>query len=163
MTDAKHVENLPGLPEDKSLMPEWSTAARFVVSRRVMGAVSCLDSSEPADCQSYEAEKLHGRHSVSAQVVNSCKAQEEIYVDQKAVPATVKKSGLQIEAEKLSQDVQTPSTVLVWIDGAWSGEPVSCKPLFAGAGRPNDHAIDTPRLSKPMGDVGLLLEAGPRH
>ena len=63
-------------------------------------------------------------------------------MDQEAVPATMNKSGLQIEAEKLSQDIQTPSTVLVWTDGAWSGEPVSCKPLFAGAGRLKNHAID---------------------
>ena len=57
-------------------------------------------------------------------------------------------SGLQIEAEKLSQDVQTPSTVLVWIDDAWSGELVSCKPLFSGAGRLKNHAIDAPRVSR---------------
>ena len=50
MTDAKHVENVAGLPEDKSLMTEWSTAARFAMSRRGMGDVSCLDPSEPADC-----------------------------------------------------------------------------------------------------------------
>ena len=51
-------------------------------------------------------------------------------MDQEAVPAPMNKSGLQIEAEKLSQDIQTPSTVSVRIDGAWSGEPVSCKPLL---------------------------------
>ena len=68
-------------------------------------------------------------------MVSSCKAQERIYVDQEA-------------AEKLSQDVQTPSTVLVWIDGAWSGDSVSYKQLFAGSGRPTDHAIDTPRVSR---------------
>ena len=62
-------------------------------------------------------------------------------------PATINKSGLQIEAEKISQDLQTPSTVFVWIDGAWSGEPVSCKPLFAGAGRLKNHAIEAPRVS----------------
>ena len=62
--------------------------------------------------------KLHGRHSVSAQGAHARKAQEEIYVDQEAVPATMNKSGLQIEAEKFSQDMQTPSTVLVWIFGS---------------------------------------------
>ena len=66
-TGAKHVENLSGLPEVKSLMPEWSTAARSVMSRGGVGVVSCFGSSEPADCQSCKAEKLHGRHSVSAQ------------------------------------------------------------------------------------------------
>ena len=117
-----------------------------------MAVVSCLGSSEPADCQSYKAEKctdvtvsVHKEH---MQVVNSCKAQEEIYMDQEAVPATMIKSGLRIEAEKLSQDIQTPCTVLVWIDGAWSGEPVSCKPPFAGAGRQKNHAIDAPRVSR---------------
>ena len=69
-------------------------------------------------------------------------------MDQEAVPATMNKSGLRIEAEKLSQDIQTPCTVLVWIDGAWSGEPVSCKPLFAGGGRQKNHAIDAPRVSR---------------
>ena len=39
-------------------------------------------------------------------------------MDQEAVPATMNKSGLQIEAEKFSQDMQTPSTVLVWIFGS---------------------------------------------
>ena len=70
------------------------------------------------------------------------------------------KSGLQGEAEKLSQDLQTPSTVLVWIDGAWSGDSVLCKPLFAGAGRLKSHAIETSRVSR--WDVGLSLEAGQR-
>ena len=69
-------------------------------------------------------------------------------MDQEAVPATMTKSGLRIEAEKLSQDIQTPCTVLVWIDGAWSGEPVSCKLLFAGGGRLKNHAIDAPRVSR---------------
>ena len=111
-TGAKHVENQAGLPEVKSLMPELSTAAESAMSRRGMGVVSCLNSSEPADCQSYKAESctdvtvsVHKEH---MQVVSSCKAQEEIYVDQEAVPATVNKSRLQIEAEKLSQDFQTP-------------------------------------------------------
>ena len=73
-------------------------------------------------------------------------------MDQEAVPATMNKPGLQIEEEKLSQDMQTTSTVLVWIDGAWSEEPVTCEPLFAGAGRLKYNAIDTPRVT--MGDVG---------
>ena len=151
-TDAKHVENLAGLSEVKSPTSELSTAAGFAMSRRNMGVVSCLGPSEPAGCQSCKAEKctdvtvsVHKEH---MQVVNSCKNQEEIYMDQEAVPATMNKSVLQIEAEKLSQDIQTPSTVLVWIDGAWSGETVSCKPLFAGAGRLQNDAIDTPRLSR---------------
>ena len=82
------------------------------------------------------------------QVVNSCKAQEEICMDHGAVPATTNKSGLQVDAKELSQDIQTPSTVLVWIDGAWSGDPVSCKPLFVDAGRLKNHAIDAPRVSR---------------
>ena len=152
MTDAKHVENLAGLPEVKSLMPELSTAAESIMSRRSMGVVSCLGLSEPADCQSYEAENctdvtvlVHKEHML---VVNSCKAQEEIYMDQEAVPATTNKSGLQVDGKELSQDVQTPSTVLVWIDGVWSGESVSYKQLFAGTGRLKNHAIDTPRVSR---------------
>ena len=65
---------------------------------------------------------------------------------QESVPATMNRSSLQVEAEKLSQDMQTPSTVLVWIDGAWSGDSVSCKLLFAG--RLKNHAIDEPRVSR---------------
>ena len=121
-------------------------------ARRGMGIVSCLGSSDPADCQSYKAENctdvavsVHKEH---MQMVNSCKVEEEIYVDQEAVLATMNKSGLQIEAEELSQDIQTPSTVLVWIDGVWSGERLSCKLLFAGAGRLKNHAIDAPRVSR---------------
>ena len=87
-------------------------------------------------------------HKEHMQVVSSCKAPEEIYVDQEAVPATMNKSGLQIEAEKLSQDLQTPSAVLVWIDGAWSGDSVSYKQLFAGTARLRNHAIDAPRTSR---------------
>ena len=82
-------------------------------------------------------------------------------MDQESVPATMNKFGLQTEAEKLSQDMQTPSTVLVWIDGAWSGETVSCKPLFDGAG--TEESRDRCAESEPMGDVGLSLEAGPRY
>ena len=149
---AKHVENLAGLTEVKSSTPELSTAARSAMSRRGMGVVSCLRSSEPADCQSYKAE--YGTdvtvsvHKLHMQMVNSCKDQEEIHMDQEAVPATMNKSGLEIEAEELSQDVQTASTVLVWIDGTCSGEPVSCKLLLAGAGRLKNHAIDAPRVSR---------------
>ena len=69
-------------------------------------------------------------------------------MDQEAVPAKVNESRLQIEAKKPSQDTQTPSKVFVWIDGAWSGEPVSCKPPFAGACRLKNHAIETPRVSR---------------
>ena len=58
------------------------------------------------------------------------------------------KSGLQIDAEELSQDFRTPSTVLVWIDGARSGESVSWRLLFAGAGRLKNHPIDAPRVSR---------------
>ena len=85
-----------------------------------MGVVSRASWSEPADCQNYKAENCTDV-TVSANkehmlAVNSFRAQEEIYMDQTAVP-TMNKSGLQIEAEKLSQDIQTPSTVLVWIEG----------------------------------------------
>ena len=45
-------------------------------------------------------------------------------------------------------DIQTPSTVLVWFDGVWSGDSVSYKQLFAGTGRLKNHAIDTPRISR---------------
>ena len=164
-TDAKHVENLAGLPEDRSSTPssrvidyeqrdvmELSTAAQAVMSRKGTGAVSRFGPSELAHRQDNEAEKctditvpVRERHT---RVVSSCTAKEEIHMDQEAVPATMNKSGLQIEVEKLSQDIQTPSTVLVWIDGAWSGQPVSCKPSFVGAGRLKSHAIDAPRVSR---------------
>ena len=71
-TDAKNVENLAGLLEVKSLMPEWLTAARSVMSRGGVGAVSCLDSREPADCQSYKAENCTDV-SVSAQGAHACR------------------------------------------------------------------------------------------
>ena len=47
-------------------------------------------------------------------------------MDQEAVP-TMNKSGLQIEAEKLSPDIQTPCTVLVWIDSARIGVENQCR------------------------------------
>ena len=96
------------------------------------------------------------------QVVSSCKAQEEIYLDQEAVPATMNKSGLQIEAVKLRQEKQTPSTVLVWIDGVWSGDSGSYKQLFAGTGRLKNHAIDTPRVSR-WETSDSRWRAGPRY
>ena len=145
-TDPKHVENLAGLSVVKSPTSELSTAAESVMSRRSTGVVSCLGSSEPADCQSYEAENCTDVtvpvRKVYMQVVNACKAQEDIYMDQVAVPATMNKPGLQIDAEELSQGIQTPITVLVWIDGAWSGDSVSYKQLFAGAGRLKNHVTD---------------------
>ena len=117
-----------------------------------MGVVSCLGSSEPTDRQSYGTENctdvmvlVHKEH---MQVVNSCKAQEVIYIDQEAVPATMNKSGLQVDGKELSQDIQTPSTVFVWIHGVWSGDSVSYKQLFAGTGRLKNHAIDTPKISR---------------
>ena len=103
-TDAKHVENLAGLSEVNSQTSELSTAVESVVSRRSVGVVSRLSWSEPADRQNYKAEhctdvtvSVHEKH---MQVVSSCKAREEIHVDQEAVPATMNKSGLQSEAEK---------------------------------------------------------------
>ena len=66
--------------------------------------------------------KLHGRHNVGAQGAHASGElvqSQETHMDQEAVPATMNKSGPQIEAEKLNQYVQTPSTVLVWIDGDW--------------------------------------------
>ena len=102
------VENLAGLPEVKSLTSELSTAAESVLSRRSMGVVTRLSWSEPAGCQNYKAENctdvtvlVHKEHMLA---VSSCRAQEEIYMDQIAVP-TMDKSGLQMEAEKLSQDI----------------------------------------------------------
>ena len=75
-TDAKRKENLAGLSGVKSSTSELSTAAESAMSRRGMGIVSCLGSSEPADCQSYKAGKctdvtvsVHKKH---MQVVNSC-------------------------------------------------------------------------------------------
>ena len=142
MTDAKRVENLVGLSEVKSSTSELSAAAESAMSRRGVGVVPCLGSSEVAHRQDYEAKRctditapVHKEHT---QVVSSCKAQEEIYVDQVC----------RLKRKRSAHDIQTPSTVLVWIDGAWSGEPVSCKPLFAGAGRLKNHAIDAPRVSR---------------
>ena len=153
------------LSEVKSPTSELSTTAESVVSRRSMGVVSCLDSSEPADCKSYEAENCTDAtvsvHKEHMEVVSSCKAQEEIYVDQEAAQATMNKSGLQIEAEKLSQDFQTSSTVLIWIDGAWSGDSVSYKATICWCS--TEGSRDRYAESKPMGDIGLSLGAGPRY
>ena len=161
-TDAEHVENLAGLPEVKSLMPEWSTGARSVMSRGGVGVVSCFGSSEPADCQSYKAENctdvtvsVHKKH---MQVVNSCKAQEEIYMDQESVPATMNESGLQIEAEELSQDTQTPSTVLFCLE--WRFNVVQTAICCCWS---TEESRDRCAKSEPMGDVGLSLEAGPQY
>ena len=41
---------------------------------------------------------------------------------------------------------QTPSTVLVWTNGAWSGHAVSCKTISAVAVRLRNHAIGTPKV-----------------
>ena len=78
-TDAKHVENLAGLPEVKSLLSEWSTAAESAMSRRGVGVVSCLGSSELADRQDYEAEKditvpVRERHTRVVSSCSSCKS-----------------------------------------------------------------------------------------
>ena len=60
--------------------------------------------------------KLHGRHSVSAQGAHAGGAPVQSpggdLHGQEAVPATMNKSGLQIDAEELSQDFRTPSTVV---------------------------------------------------
>ena len=77
-TDAKHVENLAGLPEDRSLtqssrvidcgqrdVTELSTAAQAVMSRKGTGAVSCFGPSELAHRQDYEAKRVHRHHSAS--------------------------------------------------------------------------------------------------
>ena len=125
MTDVKCVENL---------------------ARRGMGVVSCLGSSEPADCQSYNAENctdvtvsVHKEH---MQVVNSRKAQEEVYIDQESVPATMNESGLR----------KSPAKIYRRQARCWSGlmvsGVVSYKQLFAGTGRLKNHAIDTPRVSR---------------
>ena len=111
-TDARHVENLSALPEGRSLTPSsrvidheqrdvtvLSTAAEAAMFRRGMGVVSCLGSSSLANRQDYEAERctditvpVRERHT---QMVSTSKAQEEICMDQEAVPATMNKSGLQ--------------------------------------------------------------------
>ena len=78
MTDAKRVEGLVGLSEVKSSTSELSTAAESAMSRRGTGVVSCLSSSEPADCQNYKSENctdvtvsVHKEHMLA---VSSCKA-----------------------------------------------------------------------------------------
>ena len=88
-TDAKHVENLAGLPAITSLMPKWSA--------------SCEIRNVPRSCGS------------------------RLVFSVRASPRTARAT---------------------WIDGAWSGDSVSCKPLFAGAGRLKNHAIDAPRVSR---------------
>ena len=85
MTDAKRGENLAGLSEVKSSTSELEKCTDVTVS-------------------------VHKEH---MQVVNSCKAQEEIYMDQEAVPATMNKSGLQIEAEKLRRQARCWSGLMV--------------------------------------------------
>ena len=165
MPDAKHVENLSGLSEVKSPTLKLSTAAESVMSRRGMGVGSCLGSSEPVDFQSYEAKNctdvtvlVHKEH---MQVVNSCKAQEEIYMDQEAVPATMNKSRLQVDGKELGQDRRQAR--------CWSGVMASGVENFGVVQATicwywsTEESRDRHAKNKSMGDVGLSLGAGPRY
>ena len=96
-------------------------------------------------------EKVHGRHSVSAQGAHAgCE-----FVQSPGDPHGPGSSPSHDErvwsadsSGKSQPGDTTPSTVLVWIDGAWSGDSVSCKLPFAGAGRLKNHVIETPRVSR---------------
>ena len=65
---------------------------------------------------------------------------------QEARPATMDKSSLQVAARKLAQGTQTPSTVLVWIDGVRSGRVAFCKSISAGAIRLRSRATETSKV-----------------
>ena len=155
-----HVENLTGLLEVKSPTSELPTAAKSVMPCRSMGVVSCLGSSEPADCQSHEAgnctDVTVSVYKEHMQVVNSCNAQEEIHMDQEAVPATMNKSSLQVDGKELSQDIQMPTTVLVWIDGVRFRVVQTTICCYWSTEESRDRHAE----KKPMGDVGLWLGAG---
>ena len=73
-------------------------------------------------------------------------------MDQKSVPATMNKSGPQVEAEKLSPDVQTPSTVLVWIDGdpEWKTSVVQATICWCWS---TEESRDRCVESEPMGSI----------
>ena len=136
MTDAKRVDNLADLSEFKSSTSELSQryGSRFVSRFERARGLPELQGG-----------KVHGRHIGSAQGAH-------------AGGGLVQSPGVDLhgtgsspshdEQVRSAKDMQTPNTVLVWIDGAWSGEPVSCKPLFAGGGRLKNHAIDAPRVSR---------------
>ena len=76
-------------------------------------------------------------------MVSSCDAREASNTVQDASPATLAKFGLQVTARKLAQDVQTPSTVLVWTNGAWSGHAVSCKTISASIEKSRDRDAES--------------------
>ena len=82
------------------------------------------------------------------QVVSSCDTWEASNTVQQASPASLDKFGLQVAAGELAPGMQTPSTVLVWIDGAWNGHAVSCKSMSAGAVQLRNHAIGTPKVDQ---------------
>ena len=82
------------------------------------------------------------------QVVSSCDTWEASNTVQQASPASLDKFGLQVAAGELAPGMQTPSTVLVWIDGAWNGHAVSCKSISAGAVRLRNHATGTPKVDQ---------------
>ena len=67
-------------------------------------------------------------------VVSSCDTQD--------------KSGLQVAARKLARGTQTSNTLLVWIDGAWSGRVALCKSISAGAVRLRVHATETSKVDR---------------
>ena len=77
-TDEKHVENLAGLSEVKSSTPKLSTAAGAAMSRRDMGVVSCLGSSELAHRQDYEGQCARDTQVVSHRPGSSHSHDEQV-------------------------------------------------------------------------------------
>ena len=130
---------------------EMSTAEEVVTFREGAGVASCFGPRGLSHHQDYRAEKCTDIK-VSAceehtRVVSSCDTQEASNTVQEASPATLDEFGMHVEARKLAK-ILTPSTVLVWISGAWSGHAVSCESISAGAARPRNHTNDTPNVDR---------------
>ena len=142
-TDAKCVENRAGVSEVKGLklssrvagrgqrgVLELPTAAGAVLFHRSTEVASCFRLRGLAHCQNHGMERcMDIKVSVCEEhtlVVSSCDTQVASNTVQEASPATMDKSGLQVAARKLARGTQTSNTVLVWIDGAWSGRVALC-------------------------------------
>ena len=164
-TDARCVENLAGLCTVRGLKPssrvagrgqhdvlELPTTAGAVLFRRGTEVASCLRLRGLAHNLNDGVVKcMYSKVSVCEEhmlVVSSCDILEANNTVQVAPPATTDKSGLQVAAREARQGMQTPSTVLVWIDGIWNRRVALRKSIFAGAVRPRSHATETSKVDR---------------
>ena len=108
---------------------------------------SCFRPRGLAHYQDYRMKKI--KVSVCeehTQVVSSCHIREESNTVQEASPAASPVCRLQPGSSPKACRCQ--NTVLVWIDGAWSGRVALCKSTTAGAVRLRNLAIETPKVDR---------------